>query len=175
MFKDKKINIRLTEKEKSIIESKAKKLNMTLTKFIVSSCLKDKIVIVNGLDKVDSELRRIGNNINQLTRLANEKIITVIDLKELLQEGPKNNIHVVIWTGDVKKAQMLQLNKSLFKERICMEMSTEESKLVNGEDLKPMPTGFKAVLIGQNAIRFRVYDLPDGKWMNSLFNRLNNI
>ena len=99
----------------------------------------------------------------------------VIDLKELLQEGPKNNIHVVIWTGDVKKAQMLQLNKSLFKERICMEMSTEESKLVNGEDLKPMPTGFKAVLIGQNAMRFRVYDLPDGKWMNSLFNRLNNI
>ena len=90
MFKDKKINIRLTEKEKSIIESKAKKLNMTLTKFIVSSCLKDKIVIVNGLDKVDSELRRIGNNINQLTRLANEKIITVIDLKELRLEV--NNI-----------------------------------------------------------------------------------
>lgn len=90
MTKDKKINIRLTEKEKSIIESKAKKLNMTLTKFIVSSCLKDKIVIVNGLDKVDSELRRIGNNINQLTRLANEKIITVIDLKELRMEV--NNI-----------------------------------------------------------------------------------
>ena len=90
MFKDKKINIRLTEKEKSIIESKAKKLNMTLTKFIVSSCLKDKIVIVNGLDKVDSALRRIGNNINQLTRLANEKIITVIDLKELRMEV--NNI-----------------------------------------------------------------------------------
>ena len=90
MPKDKKINIRLTEKEKSIIEVKAKKLNMTLTKFIVSSCLKDKIVIVNGLDKVDTELRRIGNNINQLTRLANEKIITVIDLKELRMEV--NNI-----------------------------------------------------------------------------------
>lgn len=90
MPKDKKINIRLTEKEKSIIESKAKKLNMTITKFIVSSCLKDKIVIVKGLDKVDTELRRIGNNINQLTRLANEKIITVVDLKELRME--MNNI-----------------------------------------------------------------------------------
>lgn len=90
MPKDKKINIRLTEKEKSIIESKAKKLNMTITKFIVSSCLKDKIVIINGLDKVDTELRRIGNNINQLTRLANEKIITVVDLKELRMEV--NNI-----------------------------------------------------------------------------------
>lgn len=90
MPKDKKINIRLTEKEKSIIEAKAKKLNMTITKFIVSSCLKDKIVIVKGLDRVDTELRRIGNNINQLTRLANEKIITVIDLKELRMEV--NNI-----------------------------------------------------------------------------------
>ena len=90
MPKDKKINIRLTEKEKSIIEAKAKKLNMTITKFIISSCLKDKIVIVNGLDKIDTELRRIGNNINQLTRLANEKIITVINLKELRMEV--NNI-----------------------------------------------------------------------------------
>ena len=90
MPKNKKINIRLTEKEKNIIELKAKKLNMTITKFIVSSCLKDKIVIVNGLDRVDTELRRIGNNINQLTRLANEKIITVIDLKELRMEV--NNI-----------------------------------------------------------------------------------
>lgn len=90
MPKDKKINIRLSEKEKNIIEVKAKKLNMTITKFIISSCLKDKIVIVNELDKVGTELRRIGNNINQLTRLANEKIITVIDLKELRIEV--NNI-----------------------------------------------------------------------------------
>ena len=90
MPKDKKINIRLTEKEKSIIEVKAKKLNITITKFIISSCLKDKIVIINGLDKIDTELRRIGNNINQLRRLANEKIITVIDLKELRMEV--NNI-----------------------------------------------------------------------------------
>ena len=90
MPKDKKINIRLSEKEKNIIEVKAKKLIMTITKFIISSCLKDKIVIVNELDKVGTELRRIGNNINQLTRLANEKIITVIDLKELRMEV--NNI-----------------------------------------------------------------------------------
>ena len=86
MPKDKKINIRLTEKEKSIIESKAKKCNMTITKFIVSSCLKDKIIIVNGLDKVDVELRRIGNNINQLTHLANSGRIYTVDLSSVKQE-----------------------------------------------------------------------------------------
>ena len=83
-------NVLKNKNIENIIESKAKELNMTITKFIVSSCLKDKIVIINGLDKVDTELRRIGNNINQLTKLANEKIITVINLKELRMEV--NNI-----------------------------------------------------------------------------------
>ena len=90
MNKDKRINIRLTEKEKKLIEAKAKKCNMTITKYIINSCLKDKIIIVDGLDKVDTELRRIGNNINQLTRLSNERIINTVDLKELRMEV--NNI-----------------------------------------------------------------------------------
>lgn len=90
MNKDKRINIRLTEKEKKLIEAKAKKCNMTITKYIISSCLKDKIIIVDGLDKVDAELRRIGNNINQLTRLSNERIIRAVELKELRMEV--NNI-----------------------------------------------------------------------------------
>ena len=47
---------------------------MTISKFILNSCLKDNIVIINGLDKFETELRRVGNNINQLTRLANERI-----------------------------------------------------------------------------------------------------
>ena len=90
MNKDTKINIRLTQKEKTQIENKAKKCNMTISKFILNSCLKDKIVIINGLDKFETELRRIGNNINQLTRLANERIIKEVDLKELRMEV--NNI-----------------------------------------------------------------------------------
>lgn len=90
MNKDKRINIRLTEKEKKLIELKAKKCNMTVTKYIINSCLKDKIIIVDGLDKIDTELRRIGNNINQLTRLSNERIIKTVELKELRVEV--NNI-----------------------------------------------------------------------------------
>ena len=53
MSKDKKINIWLIEEEKNLIEKKANKCDMTITKFILSSCLKDKIVIINGLDKID--------------------------------------------------------------------------------------------------------------------------
>ncbi len=99
----------------------------------------------------------------------------IIDMKELLQNGPKYNIHVVIWNSDLKQAQKLQFDKSLFKERICLEMTPEESKIVNGAELKPMPNGYKAIVIGNNTMRFRIYDLPDGKWMNMLFERLNKI
>ncbi len=90
MNKNKRINIRLTEKEKKLIELKAKKCNMTVTKYIISSCLKDNIIVIDGLNKVDTELRRIGNNINQLTRLSNERIISAVDLKEARMEV--NNI-----------------------------------------------------------------------------------
>lgn len=96
----------------------------------------------------------------------------VIDLKELLQYGPKYNLHVLLWTGDVKQAQKLQLSRAMFKERVCLEMTSEESKYVNGDDLKMELAGYKAVRIGQNAMKFRIYDMPDGKWMSSLFDRL---
>ncbi len=89
MNKNKRINIRLTEKEKKLIELKAKKCNMTVTKYIISSCLKDNIIVIDGLNKVDTELRRIGNNINQLTRLCNEGKINVIGLEDLKSEVSK--------------------------------------------------------------------------------------
>ena len=99
----------------------------------------------------------------------------IIDLKELLQNGPDVNVHTILWNADIKRAQKMQMDRSLFKDRICLEMSPEESKIVNGTEIKPMPEGYKALLIGNNTMRFRVYDLPDGKWMNSLFDRLNSI
>ncbi len=90
MQKNQKINIRVTENEKKKIEEKAKRCNMTISKFMISSCLKDKIVIVSGLDKVDAQLRKIGNNLNQLTKLSNERIVNVVDLNALRMEV--NNI-----------------------------------------------------------------------------------
>lgn len=98
---------------------------------------------------------------------------TVIDLKELLQDGAACNIHIILWNADVKQAQKMQLDRTLFRDRICLEMSTEDEKAVNGSGRNPAPSGFKAVMIGGHAMRFRIYDLPDGKWMNALFERLN--
>lgn len=99
----------------------------------------------------------------------------VIDLKELIQNGPQYNIHTILWNADIKRAQKMQIDRTLFKDRICLDMSSDDSKAVNGSELKPAPEGYKAVLIGNNTMRFRVYDLPDGKWMNDLFSRINSV
>ena len=53
---------------------------------MIKQGLDKEIVIVDGLNEVVSELRRIGNNINQLTYLANSGRIYTVDLSEVKQE-----------------------------------------------------------------------------------------
>ena len=44
------------------------------------------IIVVEGMDAVADQLRRIGNNLNQITRLANANMIRVVDLQETRKE-----------------------------------------------------------------------------------------
>ena len=99
----------------------------------------------------------------------------VTDFKELLSEGSKVNVHVVLWNYDIKQAQELQINRNMFTERICLEMNNEDIRIVNGTELKPAPNGYKVSIVGTSTIRFRAFDLPEGLWMNQLFERLNLI
>lgn len=97
------------------------------------------------------------------------------NLIQILKEGPQYNIHTILWNSDVIRAQFMQIDKSHFEDIICLEMNKDEIKYVYGRELQPEPKGFNAVLIGHryNRMRFRVYDLPEGNWMNILFDRLS--
>ena len=97
----------------------------------------------------------------------------IINLKELLQKGPKYNIHTIIWNADPKRAQILQLGKELFRDKVCLGMTSEDWKIVIGNEPRIAPADFKALFVSNNTTPFRVYDLPDGKWMNRLFERLD--
>ena len=89
-MKDDKINIRLSKVDKAKIISKASKCKMNMSQYIIKACLKDNIIVIDGFDKVEIQIRRIGNNLNQLTRSSNEGILKVVDLKEVRMEV--NNI-----------------------------------------------------------------------------------
>lgn len=86
MKKDKIITIRANEKEKKKLIEKSKIAKLSLSGYLIEQGLDKGIVIVDGLNEVVTELRRIGNNINQLTYLANSGRIYTVDLSEEKQK-----------------------------------------------------------------------------------------
>ena len=76
------IPIRVTEKELKEIDAKALKAKKNRTEYLISSALGKEITIIDDLKEVTVQLRRIGNNLNQLTKKANSHEIKVGDLEE---------------------------------------------------------------------------------------------
>lgn len=77
------ITVRCTEDERQRIYDKARQHNLKLSDYVLRSALGKKIVVANGLDEVVKQQKAIGNNINQLTRLANEGRIKAVQLDEV--------------------------------------------------------------------------------------------
>ena len=69
--KTKIVTMRMTPKVKAQLQARAKDANMTLTDYLCICGLGKEIVRVDGLEKVLSELKAQGRNLNQLTTLAN--------------------------------------------------------------------------------------------------------
>ena len=92
MKKDKIVTIRVSEKEKKKLIEKSEVAKLSLSEYLIKQGLDKEIVIVDGLSEVVSELRRIGNNINQLTYLANSGRIYTVDLSEGLNRDYQSDV-----------------------------------------------------------------------------------
>ena len=60
------ISTRVTPEQREIIEEKAYSSYRTPSMYLRDCALDKKIVVVKGVDEVANELRKIGNNLNQL-------------------------------------------------------------------------------------------------------------
>ena len=89
MRKTDRIEIRVTPEEKMLITTKSKQANKSISEYIIKSSIGKEIIVINELPEMITELRRIGNNINQLTRLANSRVITCVDLEGTKKELQK--------------------------------------------------------------------------------------
>ena len=72
------ITLRVTLRTKEAIRKRAREAGLTVTDYLCYSGLGKEIVRVDGLDKVLSELKAQGRNLNQLTTLAHMGKITVV-------------------------------------------------------------------------------------------------
>ncbi len=81
-LKDKNYAFRVSEKDLDTIKNKAKKAKMTVTEYITQSALGKEIIIIDGLTEIVSQLKKIGNNLNQLTMLSHQGVINTVNLNE---------------------------------------------------------------------------------------------
>lgn len=86
MRKDERITIRVTKKEKERLVRNSERAELSLSEYLIEQGLDKDIIVIDGIKDLITELRKIGNNINQLTHLANSGAIYTVDLSNTKHE-----------------------------------------------------------------------------------------
>ena len=84
--KNRHFNFRVNEKEYNKIKSKIEKSKLNTSEYLLRTAMDKDIIVISGLEEIILQLRRIGNNINQLTKLSNQGSITNVDLENVKEE-----------------------------------------------------------------------------------------
>ena len=88
--KEIKLGFRVTDQDFMRIVSLAKKSNLSMSEFLRRASTNKKINVVEGLGEFSKELRAVGRNLNQLTRLCHQGRLECLDLS-----GIKQNIAAI--------------------------------------------------------------------------------
>lgn len=79
------LTIRLTAAEKGAIIQKAEKAGMSLTDYIVASSLLTEIHVAEDTRPLVTELKRIGNNLNQISMKINAGAFQSYNFQEVIE------------------------------------------------------------------------------------------
>lgn len=82
----KDIHIRISEDNYRKLKRKSKELAITQTEFIERFISNGQIIVINDLVEMQRQLRYIGNNLNQLTKLCHEGRIKCLNLLDMKKE-----------------------------------------------------------------------------------------
>lgn len=85
MAKTEFIRARVAGWEKHWIRAKAAKAKMSESEFVRSATMNRDVTVIEGLDELTTELRRQGNNLNQLTVMARQGRIEFVDFKPFME------------------------------------------------------------------------------------------
>lgn len=86
-IKANKYSFRVNNKDYERIEKNIKKSKLSITEYMTKSALNKEIVVIDNLKELVLETNKIGVNINQLTKLANQgKVDCSSELEEINKE-----------------------------------------------------------------------------------------
>lgn len=93
------LSIRLTSEEKEALTKKASDADLSMTDYILRCSSRKKIRVLN-MSKVIVELKRIGNNLNQITRRINSGDFTSYNFSGVIEEQRKLYDLILSMMGD---------------------------------------------------------------------------
>jgi uncharacterized protein (DUF1778 family) len=85
-IRNERISLRVTKEERKFIEDNAKKSMRSISAYVVRLCEQTPIYVIEGIPELTAEIRHIGNNINQLTKIANTQKYLDKNVSENLQD-----------------------------------------------------------------------------------------
>ena len=106
MKKDIEFSTRMASADREKIRALAQKAGLSMSDYVTACCLGKRIVIIDGLKDVLRQQKAIGNNLNQLTVLANMGKVQVANLDTAAQEFARiNTVLRKLQEGGVAKSQ----------------------------------------------------------------------
>lgn len=88
-MKSKRFNFRVSDSMDTLIRKKAKDAGMSITDYIILSAIDKKIINYDGLKELTTQVKKLGNNVNQLLILSRQGKINTVNLTSTQEELKK--------------------------------------------------------------------------------------
>ena len=85
-MKIKRLNFRISDEEDAIIREKAKAAKMSITDYVITAATQIEIINFEVLSNAVTQVKRLGNNLNQLLILSRQGRISTVNLSETQEE-----------------------------------------------------------------------------------------
>lgn len=79
-MKTKRFNFRVSDTMDTLIREKAKSAGMCLTDYIILCAINKKVINYDGLKGLTTQVKKLGNNVNQLLILSRQGKIKTVNL-----------------------------------------------------------------------------------------------
>ena len=83
--RNKTLTIRLTEQEYEAVMKKVLRSGMSMTDFLIASTEQTQIHVAEDTKPLVTELKRIGNNLNQITAKINAGVFRSYNFQEIIE------------------------------------------------------------------------------------------
>ena len=79
-MKTKRFNFRVSDTMDALIRKKASDSGMSLTDYIILCAINKKVINYDGLKELTTQIKKLGNNVNQLLILSRQGKIKTVNL-----------------------------------------------------------------------------------------------